>query len=76
MKAEVLDERMSSTNRASASDRTIKISASIATTLWIKTECQKGFASIYFPTATYCLLTDLLPIKFLLGKIGDWASVT
>jgi hypothetical protein len=36
MKRDVLDGRTSSTNRASASDRTIKISASIATTFWIK----------------------------------------
>jgi hypothetical protein len=36
MKRDVLDGRTSSTNRASASDRTIKISASIATTLRIK----------------------------------------
>jgi hypothetical protein len=33
---DALDARTSSTNRAFASDRTIKISASIATTFWIK----------------------------------------
>ena len=40
MKGDVLDGRMSSTNLASASDRTIKISASIATTFWIRTAKQ------------------------------------
>jgi hypothetical protein len=37
----VLDGRTSSTNRAFASDRTIKISASIAVTFWIKTAEQR-----------------------------------
>jgi hypothetical protein len=36
MKLDVLDGRTSSTRRLFASKRTIKISASIATTLWIK----------------------------------------
>jgi hypothetical protein len=36
MKWDALDGRTSSTNRAFASDRTMKISASIATTFWIK----------------------------------------
>jgi hypothetical protein len=40
-KRDVLDGRTSSTNRAFASDRTIKISASIATTFWIKTAEQR-----------------------------------
>ena len=40
-KRDVLDGRTSSTNRAFASDRTIKISASIATTFWIRTAEQR-----------------------------------
>jgi hypothetical protein len=36
MNWDALDGRTYSTNRAFASDRTIKISASIATTFWIK----------------------------------------
>ena len=36
MKLDVLDGRTSFANRAFASDRTMKISASIATTFWIK----------------------------------------
>jgi hypothetical protein len=36
MNWDTLDGRTSSTNRAFASDRTIKISASIATTFWTK----------------------------------------
>jgi hypothetical protein len=36
MKLDVLDGRTSSTNRAFASNRTMKISASIATTFWTK----------------------------------------
>jgi hypothetical protein len=36
MNCEVLDGRTSSTSRAFASDRAMKISASIATTFWIK----------------------------------------
>jgi hypothetical protein len=40
MKLDVLDGRTSSTRRPFASKRTIKISASIATTLWIKTAKQ------------------------------------
>jgi hypothetical protein len=41
MKRDVLDGRTSSTNRASACNRTIKISASIATTFWIRTAEQR-----------------------------------
>jgi hypothetical protein len=37
MKLDLLDGKTSSTSRAFASDRTIKISASIATTFWIRT---------------------------------------
>jgi hypothetical protein len=45
MKGDLLDGSMSSTNRASASDRTIKISASIATTFWIRTAEQRRLES-------------------------------
>ena len=42
MNWDALDGRTSSTNRAFASDRTIKISASIATTFWIRTAEQRS----------------------------------
>jgi hypothetical protein len=41
MKQDLLDGRILSTSRTSASDRTIKISASIATTFRIKTAEQR-----------------------------------
>jgi hypothetical protein len=44
IKRDVLDGRTSRPSRASVSNRIIKISASIATTLWIKTAEQRCFA--------------------------------
>jgi hypothetical protein len=71
MKLDVLDGRTSSTNRAFASDRTIKISASIATTFWIKQpnndamtidlfslKTVTGSTTFARPTSTMCALAS------------------